>query len=635
MSNILSIQVNPEKCTGCNACVRVCPVKEANYVTFLPNGALAVSIHEERCIKCGECARSCEHGARCFTDDTTQFFQVLKSKEPMALIVAPAVRTAFGERWADILQWLRTQGNVEIYDVGMGADICTWAHIKLLKAEPTKKVIAQPCAATTNYILKYRPKLIRYLSPIHSPMMCTAVYLRKYLNFTGKIAALSPCIAKKSEFEATGMVAFNVTFARLGEVYDTSGTRGNGKAFQFDGADGQDGSYFPLPGGLKENLLLWNNKLHIVNSEGVPKVYHELALYETQPEANLPDVFDVLSCEYGCNSGPATGREANLFFAGRVMETQKRKSKPSQRRAMMKKFDRRLNLADFFRTYQTEYHELPMPSTPETDAIFNNMGKFTLEQRRYDCTACGYSTCKEMAIAIHNKNTVPECCMQNKEYRIGLEKDKIVGLAAEVSHLSEMIHNVFGVLHEYIQNVQEETKLINNLNQVSLIEIETLSTEIDQMVDHCQKIVTAMQKIDLSAQNYSKMTAAVQQIAQQTNLLSLNASVEAARAGSAGKGFAVVASEVRSLALSSQSTVSTSEENRRDIVDAISHVNKIICDINAIGITLTTMSKDMVTKVNATSESGVSIAKSMEQVTTLSDEVDALLAQTNEKLKQL
>lgn len=635
MKNDLYIQVNLEKCTGCNACVRVCPVKEANYITQKSNGELAISINEERCIKCGECVHICEHDARCFTDDTERFMQALKSKERMAVIVAPAVRTAFGSQWTDVLQWLRAQGNIEIYDVGMGADICTWAHIKLFKTGRAKKVISQPCAAVTNYILKYRPKLIPYLSPIQSPMMCLAVYLRNYLNFHGKIAALSPCIAKKSEFEATGLITYNVTFSRLGEVYNGSGTRGNGAEFRFDGSDGQDGSYYPLPGGLKENLLLWNNKLHVVNSEGVPKVYHELAQYETQPDSNLPDVFDVLSCEYGCNSGVAVGREPNLFLAGQVMEAQKRKGKPSKRRAMMRNFDRRLKLEDFLRTYQTEYKELRTPSSMEADRIFNSMGKFTKEHRSYDCGACGYSTCEEMVTAIHNKNTVPECCMQNKEYRIGLEKDKIIELASDVSHLSSMIHSVFGTLHGYIQNVQNETQIINDLNQVSLSETETLRTEVAQMVEHCKKIVVAMGKIDLSAENYSKMTAAVQTIAKQTNLLSLNASVEAARAGSAGKGFAVVAGEVRSLALNSQNTVSTSEENRKDIVDAIDHVNKIICDINTIAATLTDMSKEMVTKVNATGKSGLSIGKNMEQVTTLSDEVNSLLAQTNEKLKQL
>lgn len=317
------------------------------------------------------------------------------------------------------------------------------------------------------------------------------------------------------------------------------------------------------------------------------------------------------------------------------METQKRKIKPNERRAMMRKFDHGLKLEDFFRTYQAEYQELKIPSAIETDPIFHKMGKFTKEQRCYDCSACGYSSCKEMVTAIYNKNTVPECCMQNKEYRIGLEKDKIVGLASEVSHLSEMIHNVFGSLHEYILNVQDETQTINRLNKANLTEIETLSVEVEQMVNFCKKIVTAMEEIDLSAQNYSKMTSAVQSIAQQTNLLSLNASVEAARAGAAGKGFAVVANEVRSLALSSKNTVSTSEENRRDIVGAIGHVNKIICDINIIAAKLTEMSKNMITKVNATSESGVSIGKSMAQVTALSDQVNSLLTQTNEKLKQL
>ena len=46
----------------------------------------------------------------------------------MILIVAPAIKIAFPNNWKELLQWIKSQGDITIYDVGLGADICTTEH---------------------------------------------------------------------------------------------------------------------------------------------------------------------------------------------------------------------------------------------------------------------------------------------------------------------------------------------------------------------------------------------------------------------------------------------------------------------------------------------------------------------------
>ena len=173
------------------------------------------------------------------------FLKDLKAGQEMIMIAAPSIKIAFDGNWRHALQWFRNQGIQKIYDVSYGADICTWAHLRYLQQHPEAKVISQPCAAVVNYALKNRQELIPSLSPIHSPMLCLGIYLRKVLGYRGKIAAISPCIAKADEFHDTKIIDYNVTMEHLRDYFKENGVELPKvkvySEFEFDGDIGLEG----------------------------------------------------------------------------------------------------------------------------------------------------------------------------------------------------------------------------------------------------------------------------------------------------------------------------------------------------------------------------------------------------------
>lgn len=632
------------KCVACNNCIRVCPSIEANTVEHDENGNVRFNINPDKCIRCGACVKICNHNARSYEDDTNRFWNDLKNGQKIIAICAPAVKVSFDGCWRNVLDILKKNGVEKIYDVSFGADICTWGHIRYLEQHPKTKLISAPCPAIVNYIKKYCHDALKSLSPIHSPMLCTAIYLKKYLGENTKIAALSPCIAKMDEFRETGLVDYNVTFERLGELLKKNGTNFDSlrkvrSNFEFSGIQGSMGAVYPRPGGLKACLELENPNLNVITSEGTSTVYRDLDLYSTVGARDLPDVFDVLSCDNGCGSGPAIGMEMSIYRMSGIMNgiekynrTKRVKFDRKHRDKQFLQFDKQLRLSDFIRKYTHEDIKQINVTEEQIEDMLTKMGKQTETERNYNCHSCGFPTCRKMAEAIIKGVSAITSCAQYMQHEADIRRSHIEETNTAIGEVTIELNQVVSQLTQNIGEVKEAVGDISELNSTNHNQIIGLSEILDDLRRQSEEINTAMESINVSVAGFSETTHDISDIARQINILSINASIEAARAGDAGKGFAVVAQEVGKLANHSQEAVAEAEKSNALVFGDIKTVNDIVENINKKMIEIQKMMNDVRDNISATMGKGNDISSAMTEVAEINKHVDGLVSKAESML---
>ena len=543
------IKNDTSKCVGCNRCIRFCPVNGAN-IAYSDGTDIRVRIDNDQCIVCGSCIDTCQHESRDYYDDTEQFLSDLQAGVPISMFAAPANR-ANGENWGRLLTWLRQKGVRKIYDVSLGADICTWAHIRYIQREAPRAIITQPCPAIVNYITIYKHDLIPYLSPIQSPMLCTAIYMKKYENINDRIAALSPCIAKANEFEDTRYVDYNVTLKKLYEYIQSRNIALPAQETGFDHAETSLGCLYSMPGGLKENVEQYIGKsLRIDKSEGQSVVYKALEEYSSQSADKLPAIFDVLNCPEGCNLGTGCFHERSVFEVNSIMDNARQNILNSNEQVdfeqLFEEYDRSLRLNDFIRRYTPVNSRSFSATNAQIESAFMHLGKENDVDRKFDCSACGADTCRDMAVQIANGLNIPTNCIQKVRNDVHTEHNAVLDLSAT-----------------NIENIKEILADISKIKGLS-----------DEIFESVASVNSAIDK-------YSIMASEIERIAMQINIISLNASIEAARAGQHGKAFAVVAEEIRRLANSSKKTVSETEQVTIQTAGSIKGISSMVGQISA------------------------------------------------------
>ncbi len=427
MKKLSYIYTIEKYCQGCNKCIFKCPTGANEAFVEADEGK--VFIKDGFCISCGECLSICDHGARDFDDDTEEFFNSIKNGESISAIVAPSARFNFTDV-KKVISYLKSIGVKNVYDVSFGADICTWAHVRLLQQQPDTSIISQPCPVVVSYIEKYRPELISHLSPVQSPAVCVATYLKKYVGITDKVMFLSPCIGKKRECKSTytgETLDLNVTFTKFLEHLDSSGIDLSGyPQSEFDNMKGSVGFAFSRPGGLAENIKFHlDQDIWVKQVEGNDNIRRYLDEYRDDLKQGhpVPTVVDALNCVDGCNLGTGTSKRAKQNEIDFHTNRSKSSVSKTESERLMSLFDKTLSADHFVRKYKDRSFDYKKRDDVDMESAFASLGKFTKEEREINCFCCGYGNCYDFVYDLatgHNDKSNCRHYLLNKFKKLSL-----------------------------------------------------------------------------------------------------------------------------------------------------------------------------------------------------------------------
>lgn len=163
---------------------------------------------------------------------------------------------------------------------------------------------------------------------------------------------------------------------------------------------------------------------------------------------------------------------------------------------------------------------------------------------------------------------------------ISASTEKIVENITEQNYMTQNIQNAIFNTQEYSSEMVSVATVSNEEIRINQNMIETLKEQSKQIAENNVLVSEAMEQLQDKIDKVASIANMILKISNQTTILSLNASVESARAGDAGRGFAVVAEQVRQLADETKEFTKSITE----IIDELSVNSKTV--VNAIGVSL-------------------------------------------------
>ena len=396
-------------CKDCYKCIRRCAVK-----------AIAVKDHHtevipEDCVLCGRCVLACPQFANQARWDIHPVRQLLNGKRPTYAMVAPSFSFQYGpDEFGPLRRQLKTLGFADAFESAEGACLVKTQYERLVKNKWNDVILTSCCPSVVLLVERYFPSLIPNMAPVLSPMQAEAKLLRRRFGKDAAIVYIGSCIAAKGECDQTpGLTDYALTYDELNALFVSNKLPVDLHGAQCSPEPRRRSRSFPLPGGVV-SCMEQQGDYHYLHVDGLENCISTLREIEA---GRLHSCFiELRACTGSCAGGPKMSADARNRLEGRI--------RIANTADTLEDFEPQPTLR-LERAFHSRYVEQKLPTDLEIEAILHKLGKVTPADQ-LNCGTCGYSTCREKAIAIHQGKADISMCLPYMKKRAESFSDKVI-----------------------------------------------------------------------------------------------------------------------------------------------------------------------------------------------------------------
>ncbi len=463
--NLKVIGFEAAQCKNCYKCVRGCAVKAIE----VKNGQAQIITNQ--CILCGRCMDICPQSAKKFVSDLEKVKDFIQHNDHVIASLAPSYMVALDHAHpGQVVTALKKLGFTQVRETAEAATYVTEEYARLIKKGEMKNIITTCCPSANELVEIHHPEMTKYLAPVVSPMIAHGKMLHEELGDNMRVVFIGPCIAKKKEAEidsrTSGYVDAVIDFVELESwLQEANIDLQQCEPSRMDNRNPQVNRLYPVTGGVLSalNAAAGKHKYQTISVHGLENC---IALLESMEQGELENcVVEMSVCRGSCIEGPAIAHHRYSRFRKKLIveelvgnETKQPKDYPEKSQGY------------FYKEFCNRAQIMPVPTEAQIREILRKIGKNS-EKDELNCTACGYPSCREKAIAVYQgKAELTMCMPYMQEQARSLAKtimdkspDAIIAVDADMNivEFSKAAETCFGkqrlnVMHKPLGDVMQD-----------------------------------------------------------------------------------------------------------------------------------------------------------------------------------